>query len=140
MKNFIILFAIIFFIFDCESDNTNSKKPIVQNLASTVFDTKEEAKTKIFIPELVGKSYSYILKLYGIPSDSNLVNSTSAKGRMPLYLVNYLNSSDSLVSARIFIWKNDSLFREVCFKQTKGKWLSIGGSIQKVKIVHYLQH
>ena len=126
MKNSIVLIIFLLFNICCKNEDLKSNQKSKSKISS-VYEVKEGMDSVVFTPEVANLSFNEVTDLYGIPLNSNMINSTSAKGRMPKYLVNFLNSEDSIVYAKVVRWKTDSLFREISFKLKNDNWIAIGG-------------
>jgi hypothetical protein len=129
---YIIPLLVLVLILCRTNNNQKLEQAEINNLAASVYDSKSEAKSKIYTPDVINKEYSTIIESYGEPINSIYVNSTSAKGRMPLYLANFLSSKDTIITAKVCRWDCDTLYREICFGQQDSVWVAIGGSIQNI--------
>ena len=127
----LILIFLFIFSLSYNSNCQNSKFDKTKNLAAAVYDSEKEAALKKYTPDVSDKSLVETINSFGEPSSSITVNSTSAKGRMPFYLANYLNSADSFVTAKVCRWWSDTLYREISYKSSDNLWIAIGGHISK---------
>ena len=118
-------------LFSCNDETPKSESRKTENMAAAHYDSKQESDAKIFTSDIMGKTLAQTMSSFGEPSNSISISSTSAKGRMPLYLVNYLNSIDSLVTVKVCRWNNDTLSRGISYKFFDESWIAIGGHVIK---------
>lgn len=81
---------------------------------------------KINEKELNGKNLQDTINMFGEPSVTLKVNSTSSKRNMPPFLVDYFNDHSELVEVLVCSWREPTRSREICYARMNRNWFVIG--------------
>lgn len=82
---------------------------------------------------IINKDLLEIKKYLGNPNQEVFIDSTSAKTKMPQYLIDYLSQGLKIIKVKICRWVINDLNIEICFEEINNKWISFGCEIYKYK-------